>query len=137
MRGGRFCSCCISNSKSSQYDHNMYHTRAPCHPAYSHPVTHSHAVRELARPCAGLWMKLSLSTGTGLNSKEDRMAPIQQHSSLAPHRHLTITSNVHSRFYSVQCLQLHNVSQEIIAFQKKGAYYWQHSKLFSLFGKYF
>lgn len=29
-------------------------------------VTHSHTVRELARTCAGLWMRLSLSTGTGL-----------------------------------------------------------------------
>lgn len=50
-----------------------------------------HTVTELARACAGLWMKRSLSTGNGLNSKEERMAPVQRHSSLATHHHTLCT----------------------------------------------
>lgn len=70
-------------NKTSMTKHSFY---TDMHPVIQliGAVTHSHTVRVLARACAGPWMELSLSTGTGLNSREDRMAPIQQHSSLAP-----------------------------------------------------
>lgn len=93
------------------HTHTHTHTHVLCVTQLTVPVTHSHTARDLARTCAGLWMKLSPSTGTGLNSSEDRMAPTQKHSSLAPRHRARNTL----KFFFI----LSNVSSSITYYQKK------------------
>lgn len=64
--------------------------------SHSARVTHSHTARDLARACAGLWMKLSVSTGTRKGQNGSYTAT-----------QFAGTTPTHSPPLTIRCFQLH------------------------------